>query len=110
MNNCCVCWFLTHILLGILIFKGLTGRRLCKSFGVKGLINMEVWQEEESYVEMQSDKNYANRNTSNDNQNILKNIQYRKCFFLPPYMLCEIDTAIPRYTRSHFTRFRYSAI
>jgi hypothetical protein len=25
-------------LLGILIFKGLTARRLCKSFGVKGLI------------------------------------------------------------------------
>jgi hypothetical protein len=28
----------THILLGILIFKGLTARRLYKSFGVKGLI------------------------------------------------------------------------
>jgi hypothetical protein len=27
------------LLLGILIFKGLTARRLCKSFGVKG-VNM----------------------------------------------------------------------
>jgi hypothetical protein len=33
-----LCWFLTHILLGILIFKGLTARRLYKSLGVKGLI------------------------------------------------------------------------
>jgi hypothetical protein len=40
MNNCCICWFLTHILLGILIFKGLTARRLYKSFGVKGLMYM----------------------------------------------------------------------
>jgi hypothetical protein len=39
MNNCCICWFFTHILLGILIFKGLTARRLYKSFGVKGLIS-----------------------------------------------------------------------
>jgi hypothetical protein len=38
MNNCCICWFFTHILLGILIFKGLTERRLYKSFGVKVLI------------------------------------------------------------------------
>jgi hypothetical protein len=37
MNNWCICWFFTHILLGILIFKGLTKRRLYKSFGVKGL-------------------------------------------------------------------------
>jgi hypothetical protein len=37
MNNWCICWFFTHILLGILIFKGLTARRLYKSFGVKGL-------------------------------------------------------------------------
>jgi hypothetical protein len=37
MNNWCVCWFLTHIFTGILIFKGLTARRLYKSFGVKGL-------------------------------------------------------------------------
>jgi hypothetical protein len=28
-----------HILVGILIFKGLTARRLYKSFGVKGLTN-----------------------------------------------------------------------
>jgi hypothetical protein len=27
-------------LLGILMFKGLTARRLCKSFGVKGLIHV----------------------------------------------------------------------
>jgi hypothetical protein len=39
MNNWCICWFFTHILLGILIFKGLTARRLYKSFGVKGLID-----------------------------------------------------------------------
>jgi hypothetical protein len=29
--------FSCKFLLGILIFKGLTARRLCKSFGVKGL-------------------------------------------------------------------------
>jgi hypothetical protein len=39
MNNCCICWFFTHILLGILIFKGLPARRLYKSFGVKRLIS-----------------------------------------------------------------------
>jgi hypothetical protein len=39
MNNWCICWFFTHVLLGILIFKGLSARRLYKSFGVKGLIN-----------------------------------------------------------------------
>jgi hypothetical protein len=38
MNNWCICWFFTHILLGILIFKGLTARRHYMSFGVKGLI------------------------------------------------------------------------
>jgi hypothetical protein len=37
MNNCCICWFFTHILLGILIFKGLTAQRLYKSFGGKRL-------------------------------------------------------------------------
>jgi hypothetical protein len=39
MNNCCICWFSRIFLLGILIFKGLTARRLYKSFGVKGLTN-----------------------------------------------------------------------
>jgi hypothetical protein len=38
MNNWCIGWFFTHILLGILIFKGLTARRHYKSFGVKGLL------------------------------------------------------------------------
>jgi hypothetical protein len=38
MNNWCICWFFTHIFTGILIFKGLTARRLYKSFGIKGLI------------------------------------------------------------------------
>jgi hypothetical protein len=38
MNNCCICWFFAHIFTGVLIFKGLTARRLYKSFGVKGLI------------------------------------------------------------------------
>jgi hypothetical protein len=37
MNNWCVCCFLHIFLLGILIFKGLTARRIYKSFGVKGL-------------------------------------------------------------------------
>jgi hypothetical protein len=37
MNNWCIYWFFTHFLLGILIFKGLTARRLYKSFGIKGL-------------------------------------------------------------------------
>jgi hypothetical protein len=38
MNSGCICWFFTHILMGILIFKGPTARRLYKSFGVNGLI------------------------------------------------------------------------
>jgi hypothetical protein len=38
MNNWCICWFFTHVLLGILIFKGLTAWRLYKSLSVKGLI------------------------------------------------------------------------
>jgi hypothetical protein len=37
MNNWCICWFSRIYLLGILIFKGLTARRLYKSFGVKEL-------------------------------------------------------------------------
>jgi hypothetical protein len=37
MNNWWICWFFTHILMGILIFKWLTARRLYKSFGIKGL-------------------------------------------------------------------------
>jgi hypothetical protein len=37
MNNLCICWFFTHIFTVVLIFKGLTARRLYKSFGVKGL-------------------------------------------------------------------------
>jgi hypothetical protein len=28
MNNWCICWLFAHILLGILIFKGLTARHL----------------------------------------------------------------------------------
>jgi hypothetical protein len=38
MNNWCICWFFTHIFTGYFNFKGLTARRLYKSFGVKGLI------------------------------------------------------------------------
>jgi hypothetical protein len=34
--NWCTCWFFTYILMGILIFKGLTARRLYTSLGVKG--------------------------------------------------------------------------
>jgi hypothetical protein len=41
MNNCCVC-FSCIILLGILFFKGLTARRIYKSFGFKGL-NTTEW-------------------------------------------------------------------
>jgi hypothetical protein len=37
MNNWCICWFSRMFLPGILIFKGLTARRIYKSFGVKGL-------------------------------------------------------------------------
>jgi hypothetical protein len=38
MNNWCICWFFSSIfLLGILIFKGFTARRLYKSFGVESL-------------------------------------------------------------------------
>jgi hypothetical protein len=32
-----ICWFSRIVLLGILIFKGLSARRLYKSFDVKGL-------------------------------------------------------------------------
>jgi hypothetical protein len=38
MNNWCICWFSRIFLLGILIFKGLTARRLYKSLGVKRLM------------------------------------------------------------------------
>jgi hypothetical protein len=38
MNNWCICWFSHTFLLGILILKRLTARRLYKSCGVKGLI------------------------------------------------------------------------
>jgi hypothetical protein len=37
MNNWCICLFFPHIFTGDLIFKGLTARRIYKSFGVKGL-------------------------------------------------------------------------
>src|SRR5215510_14791588 len=36
-NNWCICWLFTDVLLGILIFKGLTARRLYKWFSVKRL-------------------------------------------------------------------------
>jgi hypothetical protein len=39
MNYCCICWFSSIFLLGILIFKKLIARRRYKSFGVKGLRN-----------------------------------------------------------------------
>jgi hypothetical protein len=38
MNNWCICWFFTHIFTVDFIFKGLTARRLYKSFGVKLVI------------------------------------------------------------------------
>jgi hypothetical protein len=45
MNNCWICWFFTHIFIGILIFKELIARRLDKSFGVKGLkVAKHVWK------------------------------------------------------------------
>jgi hypothetical protein len=42
MNNWCIFCFSRIFLLGILIFKGLTARRLYKSFGVKGLKPVKV--------------------------------------------------------------------
>jgi hypothetical protein len=45
MNNWCICWFSRIFLLGILIFKWLTARRLYKSFGVKGLSRFEQSRE-----------------------------------------------------------------
>jgi hypothetical protein len=39
MNNWCIFLFFTHFLLGILIFKGLTTRRLYKSFSVNVALN-----------------------------------------------------------------------
>jgi hypothetical protein len=36
--NWCICWFFTHIFTWDFNFKGLTARRLYKSFGVKGLM------------------------------------------------------------------------
>jgi hypothetical protein len=41
MYNWCICWFFKHIFTDILTFKGLTTRRLYKSLGVKGLINVK---------------------------------------------------------------------
>jgi hypothetical protein len=38
MNNLCISWFFMHILMGILIFEGLTVRHLYKLFSVKGLM------------------------------------------------------------------------
>jgi len=43
---------------------------------------MQIWQELESYVEMQSDENYVKCNTINGNPDTFKNVKYRKCFFL----------------------------
>jgi hypothetical protein len=42
MNNWCICWFFTNIFTGILIFKGLTARRLYMPFDVKGLNFIEA--------------------------------------------------------------------
>jgi hypothetical protein len=38
MNNWCICWLSGIFLLGNVVFKGLTTRRLYKSFGFKGLM------------------------------------------------------------------------
>jgi hypothetical protein len=54
MSNCCICGFLTHILVGILIFKGLTARRLYKSFGVKGLRTSQLVKEFPTFSKNQS--------------------------------------------------------
>jgi hypothetical protein len=43
MDNWCISWLSRRCLLGILIFKGLTARRLYTSFGVKGLKMLNVF-------------------------------------------------------------------
>jgi ABC-type microcin C transport system permease subunit YejB len=48
-----MCWFFTHILMGILICKGLTARRLYKSFGVKGLTDKNIKMEYTIYTTLQ---------------------------------------------------------
>jgi hypothetical protein len=57
MNSCYICWF-SHIFLPeILSFKGLTARRLYKSFGVKGLINYNTSTTQVLLRRMNTDRN-----------------------------------------------------
>jgi hypothetical protein len=44
MNNLYICWLFTHIFTADFNFKGLTARRLYKSFGVNdGVNNIETY-------------------------------------------------------------------